>query len=331
MGVRLIRLVLIYCKELGLQRIEAQTGLTLSRHIGTPNIASKGKLEPRTVRVPTALLLNSSKQRAEPLTPAQEAVADIAKGGAVKGEGANALDRLLPDSEKAWDDGRRTANGKKSLIEEVEPDSVSAHEHMQPKSILKKPISAGAPSQFKQPIPPAVTLEQKEKEKRLLIPLNVAWEWEKQDSGRIVVTIHMPDMVRTCRRCLFELYSTSLQSESSITSGSTFLDIEPWRILLTIPLANGETGIVDIDRSLSDAELAMKLKERASVISERVRSPQTSPVRNEASLEDLNEEIQAECEEDIKRMLSLKKEREFDVDGATAQWFVKDKKLVLTL
>ncbi|PFH49998.1 hypothetical protein AMATHDRAFT_96732, partial [Amanita thiersii Skay4041] len=46
--------------ELALQRIEAQTGLALSRQIGTPNIASKGKLTPRTVHVPTRLFEPSS-------------------------------------------------------------------------------------------------------------------------------------------------------------------------------------------------------------------------------------------------------------------------------
>ncbi|KAK0463181.1 pre-RNA processing PIH1/Nop17-domain-containing protein [Desarmillaria tabescens] len=38
--------------ELALQRIEVQSGLLLSRRIGTPNIASKGKLGPREVTVP---------------------------------------------------------------------------------------------------------------------------------------------------------------------------------------------------------------------------------------------------------------------------------------
>lgn len=41
--------------ELALQRIEAQTSLVLSRQISTPNIASKGKLLPRTVLVPSAI------------------------------------------------------------------------------------------------------------------------------------------------------------------------------------------------------------------------------------------------------------------------------------
>lgn len=42
--------------ELALQRIEAQTPFALSREIGTPNIAAKGKLLPRTVQLPQSLL-----------------------------------------------------------------------------------------------------------------------------------------------------------------------------------------------------------------------------------------------------------------------------------
>ncbi|KAJ7434070.1 pre-RNA processing PIH1/Nop17-domain-containing protein [Mycena latifolia] len=42
-----------FIQELALQRIEAQTSLVLSRQISTPNIASKGKLLPRTVLIPS--------------------------------------------------------------------------------------------------------------------------------------------------------------------------------------------------------------------------------------------------------------------------------------
>ncbi|KAF7974219.1 hypothetical protein HWV62_13199 [Athelia sp. TMB] len=41
--------------ELALQRIEDQARTTLSRQIGTPNIASKGVLAPRTVQIPSVL------------------------------------------------------------------------------------------------------------------------------------------------------------------------------------------------------------------------------------------------------------------------------------
>ncbi|KAG7087489.1 hypothetical protein E1B28_013451 [Marasmius oreades] len=48
----------VFIVELALQRIEAQTGLVLSRELGTPNIASKGKLEPRSVSLPSFLAQN---------------------------------------------------------------------------------------------------------------------------------------------------------------------------------------------------------------------------------------------------------------------------------
>ncbi|KAJ7584911.1 pre-RNA processing PIH1/Nop17-domain-containing protein [Mycena floridula] len=43
----------LFIIELALQRIEAQTPLVLSREIGTPNIAAKGKLLPRKVNLPS--------------------------------------------------------------------------------------------------------------------------------------------------------------------------------------------------------------------------------------------------------------------------------------
>jgi hypothetical protein len=59
------RLVLTTCVELALQRIEAQHSLALSRQIGTPNIACKGKLAHRTASVPLALFPVSHVLRAE--------------------------------------------------------------------------------------------------------------------------------------------------------------------------------------------------------------------------------------------------------------------------
>ncbi|KAG0707213.1 pre-RNA processing PIH1/Nop17-domain-containing protein [Suillus ampliporus] len=45
----------VFIIELALQRVESQTSLSLSRQIGTPNIASKGKLATRQVLVPGLL------------------------------------------------------------------------------------------------------------------------------------------------------------------------------------------------------------------------------------------------------------------------------------
>ncbi|KAH7882130.1 pre-RNA processing PIH1/Nop17-domain-containing protein [Phlebopus sp. FC_14] len=49
--------------ELAFQRIEAETSLVLSRQIGTPNIASKGKLPARQVRVPASLYPTEQDRR----------------------------------------------------------------------------------------------------------------------------------------------------------------------------------------------------------------------------------------------------------------------------
>ncbi|KAJ6596766.1 PIH1 family [Mycena sp. CBHHK59/15] len=57
-------LILIF---LALQRIEAQTSLVLSRQISTPNIASKGKLLPRTVLIPSFLSSSPPIAQKKPL------------------------------------------------------------------------------------------------------------------------------------------------------------------------------------------------------------------------------------------------------------------------
>ncbi|KAJ3813130.1 pre-RNA processing PIH1/Nop17-domain-containing protein [Lentinula aff. lateritia] len=51
----------VFIIELSIQRIEAQTQLVLSRQIGTPNIAAKGKLQPRTVSIPSLLARAEAK------------------------------------------------------------------------------------------------------------------------------------------------------------------------------------------------------------------------------------------------------------------------------
>ncbi|KIY69267.1 hypothetical protein CYLTODRAFT_349898 [Cylindrobasidium torrendii FP15055 ss-10] len=43
----------LFLIELGLQQLEAKNGVLLSRTIATPNIVSKGALEPRTVTIPS--------------------------------------------------------------------------------------------------------------------------------------------------------------------------------------------------------------------------------------------------------------------------------------
>lgn len=121
--------------ELAFQRIETQYGVQLSRQIGTPNIAAKGKLAPRTVSVPTALLapapsLAPSRSPlsvdAPPIKPGKPLIEEVsapalAEKGILKAKSAS-------DSEKAktvvpslsWtktDDGRlRIALGVPHLV-----------------------------------------------------------------------------------------------------------------------------------------------------------------------------------------------------------------------
>lgn len=61
-----------YTPELAFQRIEAQTTLVLSRQIGTPNIASKGKPQSRRMLIPAALYLPDHPHRRAPGTLVQE-------------------------------------------------------------------------------------------------------------------------------------------------------------------------------------------------------------------------------------------------------------------
>lgn len=273
------------------------------------------------------------------MTLAQQAVAGIAKSGVGKGATANKLDLLGEGGGKGRQDGSKPADvkvkaeGKKPLIEEVDPTPSRSPKtnHAQPKSILKG-SSATITPKVTQPGPPA-TGEQKEREKDLLMPLDVSWNWEKlEDSGKLRVTINVPDLVSLPNYDSDQIL-TPLQTASSITSGQTFLDIEPNRIILTLSSPNGETRIVDINRTLSDAQLAVKIKERARAKVERLQAVNKpiALVRKEATKEELEAEIMAESEKEVGKMLYLKRQPDFDVDGAKAQWIVKDKKLIIML
>ncbi|KIK11810.1 hypothetical protein PISMIDRAFT_19213 [Pisolithus microcarpus 441] len=65
-------LVTFFASELAFQRIEAQTTIILSRQIGTPNIAFKGKLQTRQVVVPSSLYPPSHPKHCVPTKLIQE-------------------------------------------------------------------------------------------------------------------------------------------------------------------------------------------------------------------------------------------------------------------
>ncbi|KAJ7145925.1 pre-RNA processing PIH1/Nop17-domain-containing protein [Mycena epipterygia] len=101
-----------FIQELALQRIEAQTSLVLSRQISTPNIASKGKLLPRTVLIPSFLSSSSGptapkKPLIEEVQPAPSEVAasdsksDVSTKGILKPTTASSISNALPQTDNA--------------------------------------------------------------------------------------------------------------------------------------------------------------------------------------------------------------------------------------
>ncbi|EIN05863.1 hypothetical protein PUNSTDRAFT_91505 [Punctularia strigosozonata HHB-11173 SS5] len=151
--------------ELALQHIESQSGIPLSRDIKTPNIASKGKLEPRTVLVPQALLeLNPS--------PAYQT-----------GNSRHGTAEIIPQPE--------THQGKKKLIEEIDPSPVQdvSSPKLKPKGILKRSsTNDGGPMSG-----PIVAAD--EASPRLLQTRSPEWSWSQQ-GDQIRVDIRVPGMTR---------------------------------------------------------------------------------------------------------------------------------------
>ncbi|KAF5314402.1 hypothetical protein D9619_011814 [Psilocybe cf. subviscida] len=230
--------------ELALQRIEAQTGFPLSRNIGTPNITSKGKLLPRTVRVPAALFPAltgaPSQAKQEKAPPLIEEVTDTASNA-----GASASADPLP--------GLR--------------------------GILNK--SSGTPTNGRQPAKAAVPPSGGDATGPL------AWSWQKDDKGRLRVDVRVPGL------------TTFLIQQST-------LDVEERRIILNVP----GRPVLDIDVGLSDGEIVA----RTNIAFSAVLSSAASPVKKEA--------LDSQKQDYMKQALQLKRQRDFDVDAADAEWKV---------
>ncbi|KAI0087601.1 pre-RNA processing PIH1/Nop17-domain-containing protein [Irpex rosettiformis] len=229
--------------ELGIQRIEDQHSVALSRHLGTPNIASKGKLAPRTVLVPL---------------------------------------RLYPEAHPLR---QESAKRKVSLIQEVDSQTVptSTHESKEskPKGILKNTANANSKN------PPSGSGSERADTKANVRP---NFDWVKE-GDRIRLNVYSPNVTR-------------VQVENAT------LDVEPRRIILTVPNApsssfsssttttpsnSDSSWTLDIDLTLPDAHLMAQF--------------------GGTSGED--------------SVLMLKRQREFDVDSAKAEWDVKQGRLTV--
>jgi len=147
-----------YAPELALQRIEAQSGIVLSRNIGTPNIASKGKLLPRTVQVPAAMLpaltgAPSANQNL-PQLPSKPLIQEVSSTtNGVASSPTNAGDAtLLP--------------GLRGILKKQAPSASGS-------------LTAIATDKWETPIKDT--------------PLD--WSWTKDEEGRLRVDVHVPGLV----------------------------------------------------------------------------------------------------------------------------------------
>ncbi|TDL26793.1 hypothetical protein BD410DRAFT_782854 [Rickenella mellea] len=167
-----------YLIELALEHVEEKAKITLSRQISTPKIASKGKLDPRTVLIPNSLLSSG---------PASSTAA------------RKILVEELPASTKG------SVKGKEKEVH-------------QPKSILRSKPSQSSVTNGKSATKPLIEelgdpLDNSSHEKIKLgqVP---RWRWAK-DGDRIVITIEVPRLTHAMhssstldvetRRVLFDI------------------------------------------------------------------------------------------------------------------------------
>ncbi|KAF8200358.1 pre-RNA processing PIH1/Nop17-domain-containing protein [Pholiota molesta] len=272
----------IFLVELALQRIEAQTGLTLSRAIATPNIASKGKLAPRSVLIPTALLPGAPRtaQRTEAHPAAMDM--DIAdSGGAPSGKGKQ--------------------RGGAPLIEEISPSPAGAKPSTTStalpglKGILKKPLSA-SPSASPTALRGADAGMDVDVDERA--PLEWDWTATEKDKGgktRLKITVRVPGL------------TPALIQHAA-------LDLGPRSLSLHIP----RRAPLDLDLAVSDAEIVARVGGAYAADTGAPGQAQAGAgaPRTREGGEDRDRRRQAAVE----RALRLKRQRDFDVEGAEAEW-----------
>ncbi|KAF8901052.1 pre-RNA processing PIH1/Nop17-domain-containing protein [Gymnopilus junonius] len=259
----------IFLIELSLQRIEAQTGLTLSRSIGTPNILSKGKLLPRTVQVPAsmvpALTGAPSPSSSNTANQSKPLIQELSSTSDADGSGSMSKSSIEPQPQAPSNaPTTRTADSALPGL----------------RGILKKPSATGL-------IPASATLTPAKIAELESTPLE--WSWKKEDSGRLRIDVLVPGL--------------SLELIQSST-----LDIEPRRMVLAI----SKRPTLDINLALSDAEIAARVGALYASF-----SPSST-----AKPKSLEEEKDKRKQEETTRLLQLKRQRDFDVDGAEAEWKV---------
>ncbi|PPR02838.1 hypothetical protein CVT24_002235 [Panaeolus cyanescens] len=280
----------VFLVELALQRIESQSGLLLSRTIGTPNILCKGKLTPRTVTIPKSLFTNPSEipnQKGK-----QKEVSHFDIGASPTPQTPNtakkSLIEVLPEKNPAdqfpANTASSTANGKEKEKDAALPKL---------RGILKKggPSASSLPSTNPppQPVDPDRPLQ---------------WTWAKEDStGKLRIDVAVPGLVNFpfTLASSVDLFSTTQHRQTPTLAQESTLDIAPRSILLKIP--NHKT--LNVDLALSDAEITARI---------------ATTYKSALSKDPTSATLQDQKSEETSSTLQLKRQRDFDVDAADAEW-----------
>ncbi|KAF9451321.1 hypothetical protein P691DRAFT_808071 [Macrolepiota fuliginosa MF-IS2] len=259
----------IFLVELALQRIEAQTSLVLSRQIGTPNIAAKGKLEPRRVWVPAWLVAGKHGDE------------EGEKGyGGVKGKGKG--ERLIEVIQPGDQDRKKPEKSTSNALPKLKGILKYGGSTASSNGAGVKISSAATPDANQGPLSPVLRKSQR--------PI---WSWKKELSDRLRIAVDVPN-----------------ETPYDAIANST-LDIEPRRLILHIPASTKTPAFdLDLDLSKSDAEIVASAP-----------GPVTAAGIHGTDEEDKMKEPHS--------TLLLKRQRDFDVDAAYAEWRVAEGQLVV--
>ena len=133
------------------------------------------------------------------------------------------------------------------------------------------------------------------------------------DERRFRTSSNRSERSRTCksfvRLSLVLKNVTKYANQTRVLTQSSSLDIEPRRLTLSIP----SRRTLDIDLAPSDAEIVSR-------ISTIYIAAQT-----------LSDSQQTRKDQETSRTLQLKRQRDFDVDGAEAEWRVGSEVVIIYL
>ena len=140
--------------------------VSLSREIGTPNIASKGKLEPREVLIPNSLLKKHNERESSTKSPAKEAEVIKTRGNSV------------PTSELRPKSILKSSNAKTEILErEIKRPLIEEISSSQAVVKAEMTLDDETISTYTKSLPPP------------------RWKW-KEEGDKIVVEIETPKLVR---------------------------------------------------------------------------------------------------------------------------------------